>query len=682
MARREILTDVYGIILIIFCAFSFKADAVSLSASATQQQLPTIVVGSPQSGDDWPISTSQVIRWARNFSVAQGNPSDVKVTVELLGEAGSQELLLDDGSADLTPELGDKIVVLRLTPPSYPATLEAIRVLVPTIMGQSDREKQITLYYFADDQGRNSPPPVRQFLTQSARVRSTGSFMDIPIPSGPTLIAGDFYVGYEIEAPAGGFTFPVDRNNTQRRTFIADRGGDEFQDAMFPDASGVLVQGNLMVRTRVNVSATRIALSPAGGVDNGGEFCWRVKLSEGQEPMLGSERRTARVRVAALINGEEVAVGQSDQFTISRALQSIRVTSPSAGEIWRDQEERIIRWTYERLVGGVRIELLHFIDSDSEPDEVVCLFDGEPVTAGQRSWEVGQRTPGFYKIRVSSSLDSRIFDDSDLFVILERADKAAGESLTWEDWAPLAPSSLPIESLPSPCTTCGGTNYPLAQTSPSIQVVTPNGGEVFEPGDRVKVTWGSQGITERVRIVLYDLSRNAASPEVVPQFTTDNTGSAEWIVPFRLSDAVKIGVLSEANPSVGDVSDGVFTIGIPGQGRLRILMPDGGEEFEVGTETRLVWNSEGNDVGDRVRIDISFDGGISYQLLCNDVRCTDASNNGEFRLGLNFPPSDRVRLRLVSKSRPWISDVTNCSFRIIAPRPPDPNAPKCPPPPR
>ena len=154
----------------------------------------------------------------------------------------------------------------------------------------------------------------------------------------------------------------------------------------------------------------------------------------------------------------------------------------------------------------------------------------------------------------------------------------------------------------------------------------------------------------------------------------------EQVAPFRLSQGLKIGVISESDPSTGDVSDGVFTIGIPGQGRIRILMPDGGEEFQVGQETHIMWASEGNNVGSTVRLDISFDGGKSYQLLCNKAECTDAINNGDYRFGINFPPSDNVKIRVTSKSNTAISDVSNCSFRIVPARPPDPNAEKCPPP--
>jgi hypothetical protein len=346
------------------------------------------------------------------------------------------------------------------------------------------------------------------------------------------------------------------------------------------------------------------------------------------------------------------------------------------------KEERIIRWDAEGLVGDVRIELVSVPSFESEPLQVICLFDGEHANTEQRSWEVAAPQPGFYRIKVSSSLDFRVFDESDVFVILERENSAANQTILLESQIRPASFWRGVEKTSTPCASCGGAGSVLAQTSPSITVVSPNGGEVFEPGDRLRITWGSQGVSGNVSIVLFDLSQDPRNPQQFRIRELDNVGVFEWTAPTRLSDALKIGVISVDNPSVADVSDGVFTVGIPGQGEIEIVMPSGGEEFEMGTETRVMWTTQGSDVGDKVRIDISFDDGISFQPLCPTVLCTDVTNNGDYRWGINLPPSDNVRLRIVSKRRPWISDVTNCSFRIIPPRPPDPDAPKCPPPPR
>lgn len=641
---------------------------------------PAVIVGSPQPGEDWPLGTSQLIRWStRELPTPPEKQSDVRVKIDLLGQGGRQDIRRDDGVVDLNFERGDTILVARLTPPSYPATLEEILVLAPPIGGQSDRQKDVTLYFFADQDGREQPPMVRGFQTRAATIRSTGSFERIRVTNGPTLTRspGVFYIGYELVAPTSGFAFPIDRNN-ERRTFIADSRGSTFREAQFTDQNGAPLQGNLMVRAAVTVPETVTPI--AEDLENTGQFCWRVQL-EGQAMMTGAERRPARIKVSVQLPDQPTPIeGESESFTISEALQSITVTSPASGDVWRMKEERIIRWDAVGLVGDVRIELVSVPSFESEPLQVICLFDGENVNAEQRSWEVSAPRPGFYRIKVSSSLDFRVFDESDVFVILGRENSATNQAILLE--SQLQPASF-WRSAPMPpasCTGCGYAGRTSAQPPPWITVVSPNGGEVFEPGDRLRITWGSQGVRGNVRIVLFDLTQDPRNPQPIRIRELDNTGVFEWTAPARLSDQLKIGVMSVDDPSVADVSDGVFTVGIPGQGEIRIVMPNGGEEFEMGTETRIMWTTRGSDVGDKVRLDISFDGGISFQPLCPTALCTEVTNNGDYRWGIHLPPSENVRLRIVSKRRPWISDVTNCSFRIIPPRPPDPNAPRCPPP--
>gem|GEM_PF-7038615 len=667
MPGRRAMASAGGLLIVAFISVHLSRE---VSVPPEQPRQPRVIVGTPQAGDTWPIDTAQVIRWAvSDLPVTPGKASSVKINVELLGEAGSQELEEDDGEVDLTFEQGDRILVARLRPPSFPATLESIRLLVPTVNGQSDRERDITLYFFADELGRGQPPDRSDFSTQAVRVRSTGTFQDFDIPSRPTLREkGDFYIGYEIRAPTGGFAFPIDTDSTQRRTFIAVSDEEAFREATFPTEAGPQVEGNLIIRAIVNVPATTTPL--ATEIDDTGEFCWRVTPPE----------RQARIRVTALVDGEPVAAGESDPFTITEQLQEIRVTAPTGGEIWRIDEERLIQWEFRRLVDGVRIELLGFTDPTpgAPPDVVICLFDGVDITTGQKAWRVSAPRPGLYKIKVSSSLDPRFSDESDFFAILEPVDASAetmslieqmSRALRWEQSLDRSRSCIGCQMPTSSSTT----------SSPSITVVTPNGGEVFLVGDRTRIVWGSQGVDGPVNIVLYDLSVDPQNPQVIPLFDgpVENTGSIDWIVPARLSDAAKIGVLSADDPSIADVSDGVFTIGIPGQGSITILMPNGGEALETGSETRLLWMFEGSDIGRFLRLDISFDGGITYQVLDDEVE-----NNGDYRLGLPFPPTDRVRLRLVSKRNRFISDVTNCSFRIVPPQPPDPNRPPCPPPPR
>jgi hypothetical protein len=670
MRRSTKLILAGGINFMFLSAISLGTNEISPSAQAFQPSPPRLVVASPQAGDNWPIGTRQLIRWAtKDVPAVTGQPSDVKVKVELVGQAGAQELMLDDGNLDLTNELGGQIVVLRLTPPSYPATLQTIRLLIPTIMGRSDQQHPITVYYAAEPTGRGSPPDVQQFSTLNQIALSSGSFVDIPIQNGPSVaMPGDFYVGFEIDAPTSGFAFPVDKNSGGR-TFIADKNGATFQNANFHDQNMQLVSGNLMIRAIVNVPETTTAISPLGGVDNTGEFCWRVAVSQTPGSMMGSNRQ-AHIRVSTL--PDEQVVGRSDQFTIADALQTITVTTPVSGQTWRMEDNQVIKWDYQNLVGKVRIELLGFTDTQSNPDIAILLYDDVDIVPKQKAWHVRVPRQGIYKVKISSTLDLNIFDESDFFIILNHTDITASPAQDADGLLPSDATGSMAEPAPSACASCGTAPQQAVQASSWIKVVTPNGGEVLHPGDRLNIFWSLSNLTGPVCISLLDLSKPPNDSGFSRMIGQADAATMQyfWIVPFVLGDQLKILVSTDSNVCktgvgqpgiIADVSDGVFTIGTSAsQGKITLLMPDGGETFKVGSQTHILWISQGSDIGDLVRIDISFNGGVSYQLWRDNV-----TNNGDYLFGINFDPSDRVRIRIVSKRNPFISDVSNCSFRIV-----------------
>ena len=100
----------------------------------------------------------------------------------------------------------------RLTPPSYPARLRKLRILIPAFNNQPDPAgKPITLIYGSGN-SNGQPPPGAQFTRIETTVPSASPdlFLEFPIPNGPTINAGDFYVGYQAPSPNQGVGFAVD----------------------------------------------------------------------------------------------------------------------------------------------------------------------------------------------------------------------------------------------------------------------------------------------------------------------------------------------------------------------------------------------------------------------------------------------------------------------------------------
>ncbi len=142
------------------------------------------------------------------------------------------ELKLDDGAIDTGAGNDGWMVVNRLTPPSYPATLRKLRILIPAFNGQPDPAgKPITLLIYAQGNSNGQLPPGAQFTRIKTTVPSASPalFLEFTIPDGPTINSGDFYVGYQVPSPHQGVGFAADLSGSaENRSFYSTNNGASF----------------------------------------------------------------------------------------------------------------------------------------------------------------------------------------------------------------------------------------------------------------------------------------------------------------------------------------------------------------------------------------------------------------------------------------------------------------------
>jgi hypothetical protein len=116
---------------------------------------------------------------------------------------------------------------------------------------------------------------------------------------------------------------------------------------------------------------------------------------------------------------------------------------------------------------------------------------------------------------------------------------------------------------------------PVAVT-PTVTVVSPNGGEAFKVGDTVKIKWNSSNLPKeaKVGIELYDTrytDKGDVAEAISPVVNTTNTGEYVWKVPEKLNQYMRLGggnvyKISVASSykleagSYGDLSDRTFSI--------------------------------------------------------------------------------------------------------------------------
>ena len=95
--------------------------------------------------------------------------------------------------------------------------------------------------------------------------------------------------------------------------------------------------------------------------------------------------------------------------------------------------------------------------------------------------------------------------------------------------------------------------------SPSITVITPNGGENWVTGTKPTITWTTSGNVGHVNI---DLLKSGAVVQKIACWATNTGAVNSWTVPTSLASGTdyKIRITSCTYPSVTDVSNGAFTI--------------------------------------------------------------------------------------------------------------------------
>jgi len=98
----------------------------------------------------------------------------------------------------------------------------------------------------------------------------------------------------------------------------------------------------------------------------------------------------------------------------------------------------------------------------------------------------------------------------------------------------------------------------VIDTTVSLTLTAPNGGETLTSGSTYEITWASEGsVEENVKL---EYSTNSGGNWTTIASTTPNDGSYTWTVPDTPSSHCLVKVSSLTTPSIYDVSDGEFFI--------------------------------------------------------------------------------------------------------------------------
>jgi len=347
------------------------------------------------------------------------------------------------------------------------------------------------------------------------------------------------------------------------------------------------------------------------GSDGSGSFNFTFPFSA----PLGSDYR---IRVTSTTN----AMYNDTSDAPFAIIPPLTVIFPNGGEDWQQGTTRTIRWNYIGTPGPtVKIEAL-------KGDDVLAVISpGTPVgTEGSGSLPlmlpINAPVGTNYRIRVSSTTNSVYTDTSD--------------------------ASFRI----------------VANTSSSVTVVSPNGGENFVQGSNQTIRWTYTG--NPGSLVKIEALRNGTVLAVIAPGTSIGSGGSGFYnltFPYNtpLGSGYQIRVSSTSNPGWTDTSNAPFTI-IPA---ITVVTPNGGEKYPLGSNLSMSWTYAGNP-GSMVNIDV-LKGPTVLKTLTGIPIGSGGSGSLNVTIPASTPPGSDYSIRVTSASYPACVDASNGMFTIGAP---------------
>lgn len=290
-------------------------------------------------------------------------------------------------------------------------------------------------------------------------------------------------------------------------TVVSPNGGENWQVGTVQNIQWT--SSNLSGKVKIELSRNngQVFTALVDSTIDTGTFPWTV---------AGPATTAGRVRISSIVNGSVVDISDG-AFTISLP-PSITILQPNGGENWQIGTTQIIQWTSVNVSGKVKIEV-----SRDGGQSYASIIDSVDNT-GAFDWVVTGPTTVSARMRITSIVFPAAVDVSD--------------------------------------------NSFTVTPAPSVTVVVPNGGEVFQIGSIDTIRWTSGGVTGNARI---EISRDGGSTFTVIDPAAQNIGVYAWRVtgPRTGLGRVRVVLSPPGLPSVADTSDNDFVISA-----LSVVAPD------------------------------------------------------------------------------------------------------------
>jgi hypothetical protein len=183
---------------------------------------------------------------------------------------------------------------------------------------------------------------------------------------------------------------------------------------------------------------------------------------------------------------------------------------------------------------------------------------------------------------------------------------------------------------------------------PAVQITSPEGGERYGFGEALTIRWiGTLVTTVRVLVSLDGGNRwdTLVASTSAQQY--------QWTIPNRPTTNAIVRIASTDDPAIYGQSP-PFAIGQP---VLQLLAPNGGEQWPVGSQQTIRWQS---DFVNRIRIDYSTNAGANWRSIQFTYDATQQQLNWQ----VPNTPTDSALVRLRYSADPSLSVQSASVFKI------------------
>lgn len=225
----------------------------------------------------------------------------------------------------------------------------------------------------------------------------------------------------------------------------------------------------------------------------------------------------------AKIRIHNIKPGSNDTDTVDflTDVPFLRLTSPNGGEEWFQKSTRLITWT---ALSAPYVKIEYSVDSGAHWSTVIA----STLSTGSYNWSVPNTLSSLRSlIRISDLGSPNLVDQSD-------------------------------------------STFKISTPPPTLTLISPNGGENWNTNTPYSITWtrGAQSASLFSGFRLEYSINNGADWTTITDFIPVSTANSQqqfsWtFFPPLQSIQAKVRVSDNANPAVSDISDKVFSIGLP-----------------------------------------------------------------------------------------------------------------------